>query len=258
MNDWNFDPIPPSGISTYDAAHPDDVMILSGPATVEEAAQIDPVNDRGMLAIGMLSAMNVDSRGISFLRPAINGRSLKRALMAGTTQAQFGLLVLLRSKDRQVIRATYYENCNMQDTSMTVSAGSNLVNDQAYVSYSISRELSRDDLPWLATEFDPPPPSLIKSSAMDLVKRFTRKKSVFSPRERARHEKAGFRPGDRVIFRANLPGWKNVGDVTGTVVEVADHLLGRKMRHLAVQRDDGLSGNESGLWYVTLHNARKL
>lgn len=173
--------------SCYDAVHPDDTLLMAGPSQLFTAQTV--FKDKPPIPAGMLSEIHLtpDAHQLSVSRPVLQGRTLSKALTGDNnpTFQCFGIMLLLRTKDRQIIRGYYLEECSMKAPSMSVRAGDSLVSEFAVVNFKRIRDVTRETFPHMASEFDPPPPKLLASSLVDIYKRIARKKPVLSPRERA-------------------------------------------------------------------------
>lgn len=112
--------------ASYDAAHPDDTLVLSGPSTILEAKNFVEREGNGFLSLGLFSSMHIlfqhGDAVVSFRRPVINGRSLEEALFAGNPdKEEFGLIVHFRTQTRKVLRSLFFEGCRVNHSSLNVS-----------------------------------------------------------------------------------------------------------------------------------------
>jgi hypothetical protein len=143
--------------STYDAANPDDTLILAGPAR-KGVVQVDRRSSRSLMALGMFQSISFQSAaqiqpamaigsGRSFFlrgksqtnwnisRVMMNGRNLLRALYHGAVEAgiinldselfyiPFGLAVIIRTKSHTLVAGIYIELCLIGSYSNQITAG---------------------------------------------------------------------------------------------------------------------------------------
>lgn len=162
-----------SNNAVYEALHSDDTLILAGPACMDDLRDGEMMGHGGAAAIGLFTAFRVEpEKGLLVVtRPAVNGRSLSEALSAGRKvccatdgtvflDGEFGLAFLMRRKNGQVVRGTYYGNCViLRQPRVMVNAGSPQILETVDVEFRTTREITPESAPALAALFedlDPP------------------------------------------------------------------------------------------------------
>jgi hypothetical protein len=141
-------------VAAYDTARPDDSLLVVGPAAYA------PGNPG--IPLGLFSRLLTQGPLITLSRPVLRHvgpgdtaetlyDSIVRRLellkipfrLDARGRALFGLYLILRTQDRKVLRATYYEECEVLKEGIDLDAGAPVVMDVLTLN-AVPREVTKD------------------------------------------------------------------------------------------------------------------